>query len=190
MNGEYYEGTVFKPLSELERAIAHASAGELLYVAIQLEKQQSSTIMKLSKHNIEDKLNAFVLAGIATSTHNWDYAIPQYWFEELQRMGIQNPGQWFAADCHGGFAKLHHVGEAYAAILNHRSQANTEIFNGVFEAMWDHKASDEQKALCDFIINDDQVRDELESGFADLNLLSRAFYSGMAAARKSTNENA
>lgn len=179
MNGEYEPETCFKPLSELERAIAHASAGELLYVAIQLEKQQSSTIMKLSKHNIEDKLNAFVLAGIATSTSGWDYAIPQYCFDQLLRMGIDNPGQWFAADCTSGFAVIHHVGEAYRAILDNRSKANEEIFSNMYDSRVNLKETRQDEKFYDFISDDDQAREEANAGLVYLNLLSRAFKAGM-----------
>lgn len=130
--------------------------------------------MKIKKSILDDKIQLFVLAGIAQNEgKGWDYAIPQSMFDDLQCMGIENPGQWFAADCTNISTKLHHIGEAYVNILRHRSGMNEEF---IMAMSYDKDARG--KAVYNFILSTDTICAEADAGFIDLNHITRAFHEG------------
>lgn len=138
--------------------------------------------MVITKRQLEDKLELFKLAGLTLTGSGWDYAIPQSMFDDLQDMGIENPGQWFMADCTKITTKLHHIGEAYVSIINHRSQANSEIFTEMFSKNYAEGDSEEaiacEKAFYRSFIHDQIAREEVDAGFADLNMLHRFYMEG------------
>lgn len=142
--------------------------------------------MHIQHHILADKLALFTLAGIAPEgAKGWDYAIPQQWCDDLSRMGIDSPAHWFAADCTGpsAFPQLHHIGEAYVRIVNHRSKANQEIFMELFNKNGDSGDSKEsiatERAFYDHLLDDKHARDEADAGFVDINMLLRSFVTGV-----------
>lgn len=148
--------------------------------------------MHIQRNILDDKIKLFVFAGIAKNEGSgWDYAIPQGWCDELSEQGIDHPAAWFAADCTGPGATpvLHHIGEAYVAICNHRSKANQELW----PELW--KLSDggpQDKALYQFIHSapDNRVLDEADAGFLDMNFLIAAFNHGWTQGSRSVDKSA
>lgn len=145
--------------------------------------------MIMQRRNLTDKLEAFVLSGIAKSTSGWDYAIPQAWCDQLTRMGVDNPGRWFAADCTGpsAFPVIHHVGEAYIAIAEHRSKANGEIWQSLFTLAYTKGVSEDSRSLYNHVQSNQRLLDDTDCGFTDLNFVIEAFTAGMKAEAQSDN---
>lgn len=145
--------------------------------------------MNIKHKQIFDKLEVFELAG--DSTRGYDYAIPQPWADELQRMGIENVSQWFVADCSGPSAlpRLRHVGEAVYAILNARNKANEEIVharcNEEFEER--QKNGPHNNLVMDICrgFAGNQVFNEVDAGFVDMNMVIGLITEAYARGRKS-----
>lgn len=141
--------------------------------------------MHITKQQLEDKLELFKLAGIANkSGSGWDYAIPQAWFDQLSKMGLaKGGGHPYMADCTGTFPVLHHEGECYPIILNHRSEANSEIFTEMFNKQYAESDTPEaiscEKAFYRSFIRDEVARCEADAGFLDINICQRFFMEGM-----------
>ena len=140
--------------------------------------------------DLHDKLTVFKLSG--ESTRGWDYAIPQPWADELCKMGIENVCQWFVADCSGpsAFPKLHHVGEAIYAILKARSAENSAVTASLFDASYKDDATRADKdlysVLADYAGN--QVFNEADAGFVDMEMLVNIATEAYARGRKSARE--
>lgn len=143
--------------------------------------------LEIRSSDLNDKLTIFRLAG-EDSSRGWDYAIPQQWCDQLHAMGIEHPGMWFAADCSGpaAFPKLRHIGEALKMILNHRSKANGEIFTELYNASYneDDKAGQEiVRMIFDYAGN--QILNEADAGFLDLQMVANIATEAFARGRKS-----
>jgi hypothetical protein len=140
--------------------------------------------MHITKRQLDDKLELFKLAGFTETGSGWDYAIPQEYFDKLTMMGIDNPGAWFLMDCSSRPWALHHVGEAYCAILAHRSKANQEQWDPLFKMRNSKDA--QEKALASFIYDspDNRVLDEADAGLLDLNYIIAAFNHGWVGASR------
>ena len=142
--------------------------------------------MNITHREIYDKLKIFALAG-ENPESGWDCSIPQDWANYLRIMGIENPGQWFVADCNGVFPQLRHVGEALFAILHHRSKANKEI---VYQAIEDRSYNTWVWELINSY-KDNSVANEADAGFVDLNMIIGIITEAYDRGRKSVlvNEN-
>jgi hypothetical protein len=140
--------------------------------------------MKITSHNIQDKLNVFALTGHNTAAY--DYAIPQPLFDRLQEMGIENPGRWFVGDCTGISVKLRHCGEALYELLQHRSQAYTEQIQYLFEVQQSPEVSIGDKMMYEFIMDfpDNAICNEADAGFLDLRIIVAAWTDGFSRGRK------
>ena len=143
--------------------------------------------MNIVYRDIFDKIGVFKAAG--DSTDGYDYAIPQAMFDDLLKMGIEEPGRWFVADCSGpcAFPKLRHIGEAIYTILHARSKANEEITKAHVESgEWD---SPVWEIIMQFAGN--QVCNEADAGFVDYNIVIGLITEAYAKGRKSAlvNEN-
>lgn len=142
--------------------------------------------MKITRFITDDKLTLLSLAGIAPEgAPGWDYAIPQPWADDLQRMGLQDVCHWFVADCSGpmAFPVLHHTGEAWAAILNHRSKAYSDCVFHMGQCEQEHP-------FYQFIVSDaaEEMRAEADVGLNNLSHLAAAFEAGYKAAWKEVKE--
>lgn len=150
--------------------------------------------MNIVHREIFDKIGVFKAAG--DSTAGYHYAIPQSMFDDLIKMGIEDPGRWFVADCSGpcAFPKLRHIGEAIYTILHHRVKSNEEIVSqlvderatgGGNDVVWDVIHSFAGNAVCN----------EADAGFVDYNmvigLITEGYSRGLKKGRKATlvNEN-
>lgn len=140
--------------------------------------------MKITRHITDDKLTLLSIAGIAPEGGSgWDYAIPQSMFDELMRMGIEEPGRWFVADCTKTLVpQLHHIGEAWVTILHHRSKANEENFHELFRANSGNVESPVFRFITDFPEN--AIWNEADVGLSDINHIVAAFYGGYAQGQK------
>lgn len=133
----------------------------------------------IKKRDLDDKLKVFELAG-EDSSSGWDTAIPQEWFDQLLKMGIDSPVTWFVTDCKSHPYKLRHVGEALDAILEARSLVNNDVFSKMWETANDQHSSTQDKAVLKFVCNspDNMICNESDSGFSDLNTVIAAFHAG------------
>lgn len=137
-------------------------------------------INNIKYRDLYDKLRVFQLAG-EDSDKGWDYAIPQGCFDELLKMGIEEPSRWFVADCTKGiFARLRHIGEAVFTILHARSEANKEISLAI------HGDEIVSRVFHEFAGN--AIFNEADCGLLDLNLaiglVAEAHSRGMKQARE------
>jgi hypothetical protein len=139
--------------------------------------EDKPNINNIAHRHLYDKLKVFEMAG--DETRSYDYAIPQYMCDELIKFGIENPGQWFVGDCSGpaAFPKLRHVGEAVYQILQHRSEANKEIF------MQLHGDQIVNEIIMKFAGN--AVCNEADAGFVDLNMIIGLVTEAYSRGRKS-----
>lgn len=129
---------------------------------------------------MHDKLAIFRKAGY--DTDGWDYAIPQTMFDELLKMGMEIQ-PYFVADCSAGVSvKLRHAGEALFDLLQQRSD-----MNGEFLLVLVNETDDQGKALVQYINDrpfDNQIYNEADSGFLDLQLIVSAFNAGWVQAER------
>jgi hypothetical protein len=134
-------------------------------------------INNITHRHLHDKIKVFEMAG--DDTRAYDYAIPDHMLQELRKMGIENPGAWFVADCSGpsAFAHLRHVGEAFYKILHHRSDANKEIFMQI------HGDEIVNDVIMTFAGN--AVCNEADAGFIDLNMVIGLITESYSRGRKS-----
>lgn len=118
----------------------------------------------ITYEHLNDKIKAFILAGEDTS--GYDYAIPQAIYEELIRMGVENPGEWYCMDCRSNPWRLRHVGEAVYLILAARKKANDEIMGQLVNG-------DHNEWVNDIFSNfpDNQVFHEADCGLLDMKMV-------------------
>jgi hypothetical protein len=125
----------------------------------------------IAHKEIHDKLKLLAAAGM--NTDGVDYAIPQFYFDKLQEMGIENPGRSFATDCSGPGAlpRLVSLADAFYMILHHRSKANTELIPQLFAAAHSEGASTGDVAMFDIIRNNEEVMAECDAGLVNLQMV-------------------
>lgn len=139
-------------------------------------------IINIKHRDLFDKLKVFEIAG-EKSDKGWDYAIPQGCFDELLKMGIEEPSRWFVADCTKGiFAQLRHIGEAVFTILHARSEANKEISLAIH--------GDEVVSRVFHEFADNAIFNEADCGLLDLNLAIGLVTEAYSRGRKSSREDA
>ena len=129
--------------------------------------------MKLTREIMSDKIKLLSVTGIVNE-RTTDSAIPQSMFDQLLAMGLEHPGAWFATDCKTILPKLHHVGEAYVAFLDHRSQGNGECFSTLFV----NHESPEDKCFYAALRDSEDLYSSLNAGTADYNELFYCFDQG------------
>jgi len=56
--------------------------------------------MHITHEQLHDKIKVFAMAGDDTGAY--DYALPDSMLKELVKMGVDNPGAWYIADCGRG----------------------------------------------------------------------------------------
>lgn len=136
--------------------------------------------MKVTKEALRDKLKLFALAGFDSEV-GWDYAIPQKWADQLRDMGIEDISSHFVTDCTRLLYKLHHTGEAFAAILESRSRTNHDTLRGLMDA-------DDTETFMELIHEFQEVWEEIDAGLLNVNLLAvifnRAYQAGWDANQK------
>lgn len=145
----------------------------------------------IKKRDLDDKLKLLALGGFKTES-GWDTAIPQHMHDVLISMGIEAPVRWFVADCTGPAASpvLVHIGEAYVNILEARSKGNQELFDVLFHTANGKNATHQDKTLFHFICDspDNQINNESDAGFLDLNHIVAAFNTGWIEGCRATHK--
>lgn len=123
--------------------------------------------MKVTKEALEDKLKLFALAGFDTE-YGWDTAIPQKFADQLRDMGVEDISSHWVTDCTRLLYKLHHTGEAFAAILRSRSDTNHDALRGLMDAP-------DTATFMEMINTYRELWDEIDAGFLNVSLLAVVF---------------
>jgi hypothetical protein len=134
------------------------------------------------KHSeLHDKIKVFEVAGIPTS--GFDYAIPQFYFDQLVGMGFAHPSAWFVSDCASVTLPIvRHVGEAVYRFLEKRSEENTTVFTSYMDQSCKDGASAGDLLLWEFLCH--RNNEEVDAGFDSLTAITEAWTDGFSKGRK------